>query len=95
MALTETLIGSLYPGSNAKSVIKYGMANDTLYTVPTGRILYVTDSEKILLNNTSMPVQYEGGLTTDDSRRAFWATQGDVITASTNGAKIIGIEFDA
>lgn len=96
MALTATGTGSLYPGSNAKAVYKYvSTSGDVLYTVPSGRILYVSAGDNLKVNNTQMPVKFEGGLTSDNSRHPFWATQGDVIAASSSNAKLVGIEFDA
>lgn len=96
MALTAISTGSLYPGNNAKSIYKY-QANTSaeVYTVPSGRILHVSAGEKLAVNGVDLPVMYEGGLTSDNNVHPFWATQGDVIKATTSGARLVGIEFDA
>ena len=96
MALTAISSGSLYPGSNAKSVQRIqATSGGVVYTVPSGRILYVSAGEKLKNNGYELPTMYEGGLTTDYNVHPFWATQGDVITASTTNATLVGVEFDA
>ena len=96
MALTATGTGSLYPGSNAKAVYKsVSDSGDVVYTVPSGRILYVSAGDNLMVNNINLPTMYEGGMTSDNSRHPFWATQGDVIKASSSNAKLVGVEFDA
>jgi len=96
MALISQQTGSVYPGSNAKAIYKQeDTQNNELYTVPAGRILYVSNSRNLKVNGVEMPSIATGGSTSTQWRAPFWATQGDVISASNNGANFVGIEIDA
>lgn len=98
MALTSSSSGGLHPGSGALTVFKYtANANEDMYTVPNGRILYVTDGQmlKIKGENTGIPVDHRGGLTTDYNHAPFYLTAGKVVRSTGSGAVFIGVEIDA
>ena len=97
MALTSQNTGSLYPGGNAKTVFRYkGDSGADMYTVPSGRILYVSDSFRCRLKyNNNLPVHATGGNTTAEHHKPWWCTGGLTIESSNGGASFIGVEFDA
>ena len=98
MALNSSTSGCVYPGNNAKTVYQVNNTNGgDVYTVPGGRILYVSDSQclKIKYAGSNLPTDHRGGLTTDYNHAPFWATSGTTLQATCDGGIIIGIEIDA
>lgn len=97
MALNSSTSGCVYPGNNAKLFIKLTTLMGDVYTVPGGRILYVSDSQclKIKYAESNLPTDHRGGLTTDYNHAPFWATSGTTLQATCDGGIIIGIEIDA
>ena len=98
MALTSSSGGGIHPGSGALTVFRYTSTNnEDMYTVPNGRILYVTDGQMLKIKGESagLPTDHRGGLTTDYNHAPFYLTAGKTLRSSGTGAIFIGVEIDA
>lgn len=94
--------GGLYPGTNAQSVFKqaYGTSGEVLYTVPNGRILFISSGTNLVINGHHPSRRYFGGRSDSESNgedmTGIYCTGGDVISnEGTSYGKLVGIEFDA
>ena len=94
--------GGLYPGENAQSIFKqaYGTAGEVIYTVPNGRILFISSGTNLVINGHYPNRRYFGGRSDNEANGEdmadVYCTGGDVITnEGTSYGKIVGIEIDA